>query len=401
MTGNLKIEYFFSKPDPDYRIKGSRDPLGFQTIWKQTAQELVAYLSTVSTNLRDFQTFCLAYYFQSRNEPHILSIIDVNWFLRFEQLCAYTRYHLDYAASFNGKDRVAKRYVDFKNRNKFLIHHQEQAILSNQIAYGIWGKYNRPFHDMGFLDSSEFKEIFDEKLELTKKKNEIIKIIQKIDTNTENVFSVNITELETIGRLFTTVSPREKMFYEENILKIRKNHLQNELYEILKENPGIIEQNNVYTILSFLNDKAKTVDFRSKVKEIEDTEHLLCPLNRIFRYLQCEPYGWNKEAIQADDFINKLNKSVEKQYTVMTEVKINLNHIFSEDNWDMVGKLINRNKEVCGNRNSLPWLEIEGDNVRINSNEGHFRSDNYSDDTFDNMYLLNTYMNLFKEINSL
>jgi len=31
-------DYYFTIPDPNYKLKGSRDPLGLQSVWKETAQ---------------------------------------------------------------------------------------------------------------------------------------------------------------------------------------------------------------------------------------------------------------------------------------------------------------------------------------------------------------------------
>lgn len=44
--------YFISEVDPNYRIKGSIDPLGFQSIWSAVGHKAIKHLSTVSVNLR-------------------------------------------------------------------------------------------------------------------------------------------------------------------------------------------------------------------------------------------------------------------------------------------------------------------------------------------------------------
>ena len=55
--------FYFSEQDPNFRIKGSRDPLGFQTIWQSLGRTVIKYLSTVSSNLKDFQVLSYAWYF--------------------------------------------------------------------------------------------------------------------------------------------------------------------------------------------------------------------------------------------------------------------------------------------------------------------------------------------------
>jgi hypothetical protein len=61
--------FFFTEQDPNYRIKGSRDPLGFQPIWQSLGRTVVKYLSTVSNNLKDFQVLSYVWYFYGDRDP--------------------------------------------------------------------------------------------------------------------------------------------------------------------------------------------------------------------------------------------------------------------------------------------------------------------------------------------
>ena len=82
--------YFITDKDPNYTIKGSRDPLGFQVIWQAAGRNLIPFLSTVSGSIKDFQILCLAYALKKE-----LKIEDKQFepfFLRFEQMMAYTRF---------------------------------------------------------------------------------------------------------------------------------------------------------------------------------------------------------------------------------------------------------------------------------------------------------------------
>ena len=47
----FKSETFLTEQDPNYRIKGSRDPLGFQTVWARTARPLIKHVSSVSSGI--------------------------------------------------------------------------------------------------------------------------------------------------------------------------------------------------------------------------------------------------------------------------------------------------------------------------------------------------------------
>ena len=67
--------------DPNFRIKGSRDPLGFQPIWQSLGRNVIKYLSTVSNNIRDFQVLSYAWYFFGDRNPDEF----MRFFYKFEQ----------------------------------------------------------------------------------------------------------------------------------------------------------------------------------------------------------------------------------------------------------------------------------------------------------------------------
>jgi len=83
--------YFITEKDPDYRVKGSRDPLGFQVVWQEAGRRLIPHLSTVCNSIRDFQILSLAFIlkekFQIKN-----SIPFETFFLKLKTVMSYTRF---------------------------------------------------------------------------------------------------------------------------------------------------------------------------------------------------------------------------------------------------------------------------------------------------------------------
>ena len=129
--------YFITEQDPNYSIKGSRDPLGFQVVWQAAGRKLIPYLSTVSGSIKDFQILCLAYALKKE-----LKIEDKQFepfFLRFEQMMAYTRYKSYPKEGFNGVDKVRKLMSGNPASVRISSAIADQ-LLSNQKAYGIGGK---------------------------------------------------------------------------------------------------------------------------------------------------------------------------------------------------------------------------------------------------------------------
>ena len=56
-TANLIINVpFFTALDPDARIKGSCDPLGFELLWTALGRDIVGNLTTVTRSVRQFST---------------------------------------------------------------------------------------------------------------------------------------------------------------------------------------------------------------------------------------------------------------------------------------------------------------------------------------------------------
>jgi hypothetical protein len=149
--------YFITNQDPNYSIKGSRDPLGFQVVWQAAGRKLIPFLSTVSGSIKDFQILCLAYALKKE-----LKIEDKQFepfFLRFEQMMAYTRYKSYPKEGFNGVDKVRKMMSVNPVSVRISTAIADQ-LLSNQKAYGIWGKYNSPFTEMRLIEMPEYSNVY-------------------------------------------------------------------------------------------------------------------------------------------------------------------------------------------------------------------------------------------------
>jgi hypothetical protein len=113
--------FFLTEQDPNFRIKGSRDPLGFQTIWQSLGRTVIKYLSTVSSNLKDFQVLSYAWYFYEDKDPkHFL-----NFFFKFEQAFGFARGEYLKNDGFNGIDFVRKNL----NKETFSFRRNELYTL--------------------------------------------------------------------------------------------------------------------------------------------------------------------------------------------------------------------------------------------------------------------------------
>ncbi len=141
---------FLTDIDPQAAVKGSRDPLGLQTIWARLGRHVVGNLTTVSTSVRDFTTLVLGYYFAERVANEVGGDGDLAVFLRWEQLAAYSRGEINGDWKFRGVDRVKK---NLQEGSRIRLGTDSTAqILSNQKTYGIWGLYTVPARSSGLVE---------------------------------------------------------------------------------------------------------------------------------------------------------------------------------------------------------------------------------------------------------
>ncbi len=141
---------FLTDIDPQVAVKGSRDPLGVQTIWARLGRHVVGNLTTVSTSVRDFTTLILGYYFAERVANESPSDGDLGVFLRWEQLAAYARGGVNGDWNFRGFRRANKNWNSDERLR--LGADSVSQILSNQKTYGLWGLYTVPARSSGLVE---------------------------------------------------------------------------------------------------------------------------------------------------------------------------------------------------------------------------------------------------------
>lgn len=377
--------YFLTQQDPNYTIKGSRDPLGFQVLWQAAGRKLIPHLSTVSGSIIDFQILSLAFYL--KKEFNISDDEFNSFFIKLEQLMAYSRFRLNEEAGFNGIDKVRKTLQSGASSVK--ISNSEQ-ILSNQRAYGIWGKYNRPFTDMQLKDDIEFDTIYKNKVgNNTEFLNQIKTLIKKGDTETA---SVSIEKLSHFTSLISKPIDKEKSLF---INKILQDNCDNELLKIFTSNRELIELSG-YELFEKISLSTNNHKLKADIKHIINTEKVLSPLNRIFRLLQTQSF-WSKEQIDKNENISKWRTNVDS--SVLDSTTKELSTLLQKSNWELVSGLVKRNEEVSKLRNSAPWVRFTTNGIEVNHFEGAGEWEYNPESEMDNSYFLYTYISLFKQLN--
>lgn len=142
---------FLTDLDSRAEVKGSRDPLGIQSIWVRFGRHVVGNLSTVSNSVRDFTILILGYHFAEQVAEAIGPGTELTTFLKWEQLAGYARASVNQETGFRGTERV---WQNLEANTVTLSAESRHQILSSQKLYGLWGLYTVPARSSGLLDGS-------------------------------------------------------------------------------------------------------------------------------------------------------------------------------------------------------------------------------------------------------
>jgi hypothetical protein len=380
--------YFITEQDPNYSIKGSRDPLGFQVVWQAAGRKLIPYLSTVSGSIKDFQILCLAYALKKE-----LKIDDKQFepfFLRFEQMMAYTRYKCYPQEGFNGVDKVRKMMSGNLASVRISSAIADQ-LLSNQKAYGIWGKYNSPFTEMKLIEMAEYSKVFIPKvLNNDAFIRQATLLSKKRDAQPAYIEFGKIDEWSDFLQKPSGIE--KKLFIE----KLLDDTCGKELLNLIDNNPDFRDL-SFYELIQALTDASSNSNFKAILGYIANTEKVICPLNRIFRYLQTKSY-WKNEEIETDPYIKNWRSTFESKG--FDETTRSLATLLTLSNLELAKGLVKRNEEVAARRNSAAWMHFTEKGLEVNHFEGAFFREEYDPETQNDFnYFFSTFISLHKQLN--
>jgi hypothetical protein len=378
--------YFITDKDDNYTVKGSRDPLGFQVIWQEAGRLLIPNISTVSNRIKDFQILSLA--FAIKDELNMDDKEFDSFFIRFEQLMAYTRYSQNPKESFNGIDKVRKT-MSLAVAEVKISNESEEQILSNQRAYGIWGKYIRPFLDCGITKDPDFRELFKNKLESN---SDFFNQIKALKKKTEGIAHISLNKLVLFYDMIEKPKGKERKLFIKYLLN---DTCENELLSQLKT-AKIQKKLGFYKILNTLLKNSNNERFKLAINKIKETEKVLSPLNHIFRYLQVRSF-WKIKDLEDDQYITAWRTRPNTLY--LNETSCHLSALLSHSNIDLIKGLVKQNEEICKKRKSAPWVRMTDSGLEVNHNEGAYFSKDYNPVKHsDNNYFLDSFIFLFNQL---
>jgi len=223
---------FLTEIDPRAAVKGSRDPLGYQSIWTSFARGIIGNLTTVTGSLRNFTVLIMGLHFAERmiRDGHADEAQRADLFLKFEQLAAYSRFAKrddeGGAERLLGIRRIRRR---FNEKEALRISaHRDAHLLGDQKTYGIWGLYSSAGSESGYCRDHGLSDLGTEAMEreylprLTKagagKDGAAIKRFLEKD----RVFEPKGADRALAGALASALEPKlsdwERTFYTETLV---------------------------------------------------------------------------------------------------------------------------------------------------------------------------------------
>ena len=147
--GQSSIAPFLTDLDSRAGVKGSVDPLGVMVIWIRLGRHVIGNLTGASSSARDFVTTILGYHFAERLATNDEGDGDLSVFIRWEQIAAYARGHINNDWSFRGTERTRRNIEEGQVRISADLSAQ---LLASQKTYGLWGLYSVPSRTSGLID---------------------------------------------------------------------------------------------------------------------------------------------------------------------------------------------------------------------------------------------------------
>jgi len=344
MTGTS----FLTLPDPRIKPSGSRDPLGFQTIWVKLGRQLVGNnLTTITSSIDNFIIALLAchYSFKEVDEDKKMEV-----FFKVEQLGAYFRIASENKNKNNimGITQAQKNY----DANRMILGKDGQ-IFGNQKTSGLWGYYSSALMMSGLINQ-EKNQIEDNGIQI------INKVLAKFSL--DEFINASSIDTETLERHANSFIQGLELVYQDMVgmlLNKSKFNIYSMSVSYFQSTPENINYNSFY---DWMKECYKDDDLTVKLIEIKEIDKTLWVASKVFEFCRTQ------KGIKIDDVASIIEKSslatIElKQSDLKMKRFIELwnNKQFVQ----VIHELVNMHAEAMENRSSVKWLSIKGKKLNV------------------------------------
>lgn len=288
--------------DARLNIRGSRDPLGFVPLWGHVGRSIVGNLTTATTSVRGFTSLMLGYYFAEEFTPggRESDAFRLSAFLKFEQISAYARWHVNNDGELRGIREVRRR---LEEQGPIRISADSAGqIMSNQKIYGLWGLYTMPARASGIIahdalqltpEAREFTESQPLRV-LTKALPEAVAQIRQILRDGRGEIIPDGRDLGLLRALAKALRPSfeatERAFYQRHLVRGGANapNWQPVFAALVERHLPSNEEFCLKHVLQLI-EQARSIgenDLANHLESIRALEALLVPAARLFGYAQ-------------------------------------------------------------------------------------------------------------------
>jgi hypothetical protein len=374
---------FLTLLDERAKIKGSRDPLGLQSIWTRLGRQVITNLTTVTTSVRGFTTLLMGLYFaeQAMDQQGVSEADFADKFLKFEQLAAYSRMAHDRNGVFVlGIQRVKKNLNEGKNKVQISAR-QEHQILSNQKTYGLWGLYTIAARNSGLLEPGQSRlspaaANFVERQYISRLgpgRRGVLQFLMR-----DQSFEPRGRHSELAARLAAVMGPHlnatEVEFYSHHLLYGGEHgSLQHQLWEHI-EGTKQLDAFSMYELRLVLEQlrSERAGRLYQRLVNIQQVEIVIAPLAVLFSYLLRQDH--QKIADVASELNDTLGELNHLNPTAFGDALSTVEEINPEahgrlcrsaealkvgEYGEVLHLLLAQNKAVMQSRNSAPWLKLD------------------------------------------
>ncbi|MCY3769379.1 MAG: hypothetical protein OXG56_08465 [Gammaproteobacteria bacterium] len=290
---------FFTLEDPNAKIKGSRDPLGTQSIWTAFGRHVVTNLTTQSNSARGFTILLLGRYLADRaiEDGRIGRDRALDAFLRFEQIGAYVRHVAHNVESdIRGIERVRSRVEEHRGLVPIRAD-PEGLILADQKVNGLWGLFSVPARvsrlipddavGLTFETTKFIEQAYLPRLQpVINRLSDLVAENGELDTNASDAMFLELKEV-----LSETFTDEEQKFYGDYLrdgLHVKKARPcgQQKFRKLLVHNTDLYKRTGRREIL-ILRDAARSVDNKLAIclDRIVRMEAVLAPSMSLFDFM--------------------------------------------------------------------------------------------------------------------
>lgn len=391
---------FLTALDSRGAVKGSRDPLGAQSIWVRFGRYVVGNLTTQSTLVPDFTILLVGLYLAELVAAEHSEVTALDVFLRWEQLAAYVRARKN-VRGFRGVELARKRLGD--STKVTLSSAPQHQVLGDQRVYGIWGLYMVASQASGLVADGSHRlspagrDLVEAALVPAMSRGNP-KLVERLirDLGRKQPWIVHLDrepELETsVARILVGKLGRiEAERYRRHLLRSEPRDVtqgrQRELAAILLDHPELaLDPPGLRALAKEARARAgKDSALAIRIERIRACEALLAPATQVFSWLL------GQRGRTRDQIVRDLNRVIGSGIRAIDpnelgELKDDISAASGTDasqRWMTIGRgfatgdagtvldgLLAHNREVMRERNgSSPWAELDRDELAVHFSE--------------------------------